>query len=197
MDTSEGPKQSIKRRTIHLGQDPISQICTEKSELRLQQPGDGATELWRDKIKVAIVFGSFWRLSFQDEKWCGQFWQMVCSDSSDPRQFYFGSHRWPLKEENADAGPSTVLPFFACDLQAVMINCQERGSCHLAYDLCALCPNHLLRDLNSCLSIGTASPPICVMVKGVCNVATPSLLSHHVPAGLMLAICEGTFLFHT
>lgn len=95
--------------------------------------------------------------------------------------------RWPFNGST----------FLQHDLQAVMINCQERGSCHLAYDLCALCPNHLLRDPNSCSSIGTASPPICVMVKGVGNVATPSLLSHHVPAGLMLAICEGTFWFHT
>lgn len=33
-----------------------------------------------------------------------------------------------------------------------MINCQERVSCQLASDLCALCPNHLLRGERSCLS---------------------------------------------
>lgn len=33
-----------------------------------------------------------------------------------------------------------------------MINCQERVSCQLASDLCALCPNHLLRGKRSCLS---------------------------------------------
>lgn len=35
---------------------------------------------------------------------------------------------------------------------ATMINCQERGSCQLASDLCALYPNHLLRGKRSCLS---------------------------------------------
>lgn len=157
----------------------------------------GATEAWRDKIKVAIVFGSFWRFSFQDEKWSSRFWQMVCSDSSDPRQFYFGVSPSAVRGRECRCWRFNGSTFLRRDLQAVMINCQERGSCHLAYDLCALCPNHLLRDLNSCLSIGTASPPICATVKGVGNVATPSLLSHHVPAGLMLAICEGTFLVHT
>lgn len=33
-----------------------------------------------------------------------------------------------------------------------MINCQERVACQLASDLCALCPNHLLRGERSCLS---------------------------------------------
>lgn len=93
--------------------------------------------------------------------------------------------RWPFNGST----------FLRRDLQAPMINCQERGSCHLAYDLCALCPNHLLRGLNSGASIGTASPPICVTVKGAGNVATPTLLSHHAPAGLRFAICEGTFFF--
>lgn len=50
-----------------------------------------------------------------------------------------------------DESPLTFLPFFHMTF-STMINCQERVSCQLASDLCALCPNHLLRGKRSCLS---------------------------------------------
>lgn len=48
-------------------------------------------------------------------------------------------------------GPFNIFTFFPCDLQAQWL-IARRVSCQLASDLCALCPNHLLRGERSCLS---------------------------------------------
>lgn len=118
----------------------------------------------------------------------------VCDIHRPP--FYFGAERQTRgAEAPVDEGPLTFFFFFftfsSVRPSATMINCQERVACQLASDLCALCPNHLLRGKGSCLSYYNGlQTHLCHGKGGSCHgAACCSQWLDISPARRPLAIC--------